>query len=58
MPELCPDDQKKVDEFVHSNVNAVERSAFKPLVLLAIIFVVLGGLTLVSFLVAKSHGVL
>ena len=57
MPELYPDDQKKVDEFIHSNVNSVERSTFKPLRLLAIIIGILVGLTLVSFWVAQSHGI-
>lgn len=57
MPELYPEDQKKVDEFLRSNVNDVERRPFKPLRLLAIIFGVLGLLTLVSYLVALSHGV-
>lgn len=56
MPELYPDDQKKVDEYIQSNVNATERSDFKPFRLLAIIFVVLGLLTLVSFLVAMDQG--
>ena len=57
MPELYPEDQKKVDEFLHSNVNDVERKPFKPLRLLAIIFAVLGLLTFVSYLIALSQGV-
>lgn len=57
MPELYPEDQKKVDEFLRSNVNDVERQPFRPLRLLAIIFGILGLLTLVSYLVALSHGV-
>lgn len=58
MPELYPEDQRRVDEFVSSSVNTVERKPFKPLVLLAFIIGVLGGLTLVSYLVAVSHGVI
>ncbi len=58
MPELYPEDQKKVDEFLHADVNAVPRSEFRPWLLLLIIFSVLGLLTLVSFLVADSHGVI
>lgn len=56
MPELYPEDQKKVDEFLRSNVNDVERKPFKPLRLLAIIFAVLVLLTFISYLVARSHG--
>lgn len=58
MPKLYPEDQKRVDEFIQSNINELERNSFKPMLLLSIIFVVLGGLTLISFFVAKSHGVL
>lgn len=57
MPELYPEDQKKVDEYLRSNVNDVERKPFRPLRLLAIIFGVLALLTFVSYLVALSHGV-
>lgn len=57
MPELYPDDQKKVDEYLESNVNSVKREPFRPMLLLGIIFVVLGLLTLVSYLVALSHGI-
>lgn len=57
MPELYPEDQKKVDEFISSNVNSVERTQFKPLTLLLVIFVVLAVLTVGSYLIAVSHGV-
>lgn len=58
MPELYPEDQRKVDEFISSNVNDVERKPFKPLKLLAIIVAVLGVVTLVSYVVAVTHGVI
>lgn len=58
MPELFPDDQKKVDEYISSNVNSVQRSDFKPLKLLAIIILVLGVLTAVSYFVAFRHGLI
>ncbi|WP_075185041.1 DUF3094 family protein [Teredinibacter haidensis] len=58
MPELYPEDQKKVDEYLASNVNAVERRTFKPLRLLGIILVVLGGITLLSYWLAINHGVI
>lgn len=57
MPDLYPEDQAKVDQYLMSNVNDVERKPFRPLLLLGIIFLVLGGLTLVSYLIARSHGV-
>jgi len=57
MPELYPEDQKKVDAYLSSNIHSVERKRFKPLRLLAVIFVVLGLLTLVSYLIAINHGV-
>lgn len=57
MPELYPDDQKKVDRFLASNVNAVERKPFRPLRLLAIIVVVLGVLTAAAYWIAMNHGV-
>lgn len=57
MPQLFPDDQKRVDEFISSNVNDIERKPFRPWLLLLIIVGVLGALTVVSFVVALSHGV-
>ena len=56
MPKLYDEDQKKVDDFIKSNVNDVERQPFKLTRLLMIIFLVLGLLTGVSYLVAMSHG--
>lgn len=56
MPKLYDEDQKKVDEFVRTNVNDVERQPFKLFKLLSIIFFVLGLLTGVSYLVAISGG--
>ncbi|MFL0800473.1 MAG: DUF3094 domain-containing protein [Agarilytica sp.] len=58
MPELYPEDQKKVDDYLNSEANLVPRQPFKLWVLLGIIFVVLGLLTVVSFLIADSHGVI
>jgi len=58
MPELYPEDQKNVDDYISSNVNAVERKAFRPLRLLAVIIAMLGLLTLISYWVATNHGVI
>lgn len=57
MPELYPEDQKKVDAFLASNVNDTERKAFKPLRLLLVIVVALVLLTAISYWVASSTGV-
>lgn len=58
MPELSPEDQKKVDEFVSSNVNTEERPPFRPLRLLLVLLFVLLALTGISFMVAHDHGVM
>ena len=45
---LYPEDQKRVDRFLHDGVNQVERESFKPLKLmlwLAVIIVILGILS-------------
>lgn len=57
MSELHPNDQKKVDHFLGSNVNAVERKPFSPLRLLAVIVVVLVALTAIAYWIAFHHGV-
>ena len=58
MPTLYPDDQRKVDEVLNSNVNRVERAPFKPLVLLGALFAVLVVFTGLAFAIAARHGVL
>ncbi len=58
MPELYPEDQKKVDDYLNSEANLVPRRPFRVWMLLGIIFAVLALLTLVSFLIADSHGVI
>ena len=57
MPRLSPEDQARVDRYLSSNINQVERKPFRPWVLLGIVFIVLGLLTLVAYLFAKFHGV-
>lgn len=57
MPKLYEEDQQKVDAYLNENVNSVERIAFKPWTLLGIIGIVLVLLTVVSFIIAKQHGV-
>lgn len=45
---LYPEDQQRVDEYLHKGVNEVERKSFKPLRLmfwLAVVIVILGILS-------------
>ena len=58
MPELYPEDQKKVDEYLAAPINTVARKPFRPLRLLLIIIAILIVLTLISYWVAINHGVI
>ena len=55
-PELSPDDQQKVDAFLTRGVNSVERKPFKPLRLMAMLLVVVTGLSVFSLMLARSYG--
>lgn len=57
MPELYPEDQAKVDAYLKSSVNNVERKPFRPLFLLFLLLIILAGLSGIAFLVAYMHGV-
>ncbi|MEM0955012.1 MAG: DUF3094 family protein [Pseudomonadota bacterium] len=56
-PRLSPEDQAKVDAFVKSGVNSVERKPFRPLRLFVLLFLVVSGLSGLSALVARLGGV-
>jgi|TARA_R100000005_G_scaffold96454_1_gene83501 AmiR/NasT family two-component response regulator len=56
-PRLYPEDQAKVDAFITSGVNSVERKPFKPLRLLVLLMVVVIGFSLMSQLIAKWAGI-
>jgi hypothetical protein len=45
---LYPDDQKKVDEFVHRGINSVQRKPFRPGRLLIMLIVVVTLLSALS----------
>jgi len=45
---LYPDDQKKVDEFVHRGINSVQRKPFRPMRLMIMLIVVVNLLIFVS----------
>lgn len=55
-PKLSPEDQAKVDKFVSSGVNSVERKPFRPLYLLGMVVVVLTVLSGVSYWIAMDAG--
>lgn len=54
---LNPEDQQKVDEFIKSGVNSVERKPFKPLRLLLMLVGVVMGLSILSQLLARWAGI-
>ncbi|MDP4651700.1 MAG: DUF3094 domain-containing protein [Haliea sp.] len=56
-PRLYPEDQAKVDAFITTGVNSVERKPFKPIRLLMLLLVVVVGFSLLSQLIAKWAGI-
>lgn len=56
-PRLYPEDQERVDAFLKRGVNSVERKPFRPLYLMIMLIVVVGGLSLFSQLLARLAGV-
>lgn len=55
--ELHPEDQARVDAFLKRGVNSVERKPFRPVLLMIMLIVVVGGLSLLSQWIAKLAGV-
>ena len=56
-PRLSPEDQARVDKFVSSGVNSVERKPFRPIRLLLLLIVVVSGLSVLSTALARWAGV-
>ena len=56
-PRLSAEDQAKVDDFVSSGINAVERKPFRPIRLLFILIAVVSSLSVLSLLLARNVGV-
>ena len=50
--KLSPEDQEKVDKFISTGYNDVERKPFRPLMLLLGLMIVLGILSGISILIA------
>lgn len=56
-PRLSPEDQARVDDFVSSGINAVERKPFRPLRLLLILVALVSSLSVLSLVLARTVGV-
>ncbi len=56
MPKLYEEDQARVDAVLQKGVYKIDRKPFRPWMLLLIIFLVLGGITGVSFMIAAMEG--
>ncbi|WP_428819878.1 DUF3094 family protein [Microbulbifer sp. MCCC 1A16149] len=55
--KLSDEDQAKVDAYLKSGYNDVERKPFRPFLLLGVILVVLTALSLLSLVIARTKGV-
>ncbi|MFV8780987.1 DUF3094 family protein [Microbulbifer sp. SA54] len=55
--KLSAEDQARVDQYLQSGHNDVERKPFRPLMLLAVIVGVLTALSLLSLFIARTKGV-
>ncbi|WGL15055.1 DUF3094 family protein [Microbulbifer bruguierae] len=57
LKKLSDEDQAKVDHYLKTGYNDVERKPFRPLLLLVIIVGVLTLLSLLSLIIARTKGV-
>ncbi|GAA6153784.1 DUF3094 family protein [Pseudoteredinibacter isoporae] len=55
-PKLSPEDQAKVDRFVSTGVNSIERKPFRPWYLLGVVVLLLTVLSGVSYWIAIDAG--
>jgi hypothetical protein len=55
--KLYPEDQARVDAFLASGVNSVERKPFRPFRLLLVLIAVVTGLSIFSLVLARSVGI-
>ena len=56
-PILSDEDQARVDAFVSTGINAVERKPFRPIRLMLFLIVVVTSLSVMSLLLAEWVGV-
>ncbi len=55
--KLYPEDQKRVDEYLKTGYNDVERKPFKPMRMIIMLIVVVTGFSAFSIFLARSSGV-
>lgn len=55
MPELSQIDQEKVNAYLSSNVNDVERKPFRPFLLLGGLMVALAVVSLIAYIASLAH---
>ncbi|MBB3047796.1 hypothetical protein FHR99_002062 [Litorivivens lipolytica] len=55
--KLYPEDQKRVDEYLKTGYNDVERKPFKPMRMIVMLIVVVTGFSAFSIFLARSSGV-
>ena len=55
--KLSPEDQAKVDKYLHEGYNDIERKDFRPGLLFIILFGILLVFSGLAFLIARSVGV-
>lgn len=56
-PQLSAEDQARVDDFIRSGYNDVERKPFRPMMLLLFLFIVVSALGGLAYLIALLEGV-
>ncbi|MCW8195002.1 DUF3094 family protein [Proteobacteria bacterium 005FR1] len=56
--KLSPEDQARVDEFIKTGYNDVERKPFRPLMLLFYLFLIVSSMGGIAVLIGKIHGVI
>ena len=54
---LYPEDQAKVDKFISTGINSVERKPFRPMLMVIMLIVVVTGFSLLSQLIARWAGI-
>ncbi len=54
---LHPEDQAKVDRFIATGINSVERKPFRPMRMIIMLIAVVTGLSILSQLLARWAGV-
>ncbi len=56
-PRLSPEDQARVDKFVSTGINSVERKPFRPFRLFLILVALVSSLSVLSVFLARMAGV-